>query len=326
MSEKIDTVAPARRTTPASRISALFESKMLGWIALAIALLVPFIIATPYALNVMTTAAIFVLLASGLNIVVGYCGLLDLGYIAFMAVGAYTSGIIAKSFELPLIFTIPAVLVMTILAGLIIGAPTLRLRSDYLAIVTLGLRGDHPDNGQQPHHHRWTVRHLRDTRAAHHRRLRPAESCSVLLRHRADRGGLRAGRRTARQVSAGPRLAIRAGGRGRGGGDGHPHLQGEADGLYLRRDLGRCRRHPVRLSSLGRVAAELHLPPVGAGADGSGTGRNGQHAGSGAWSARDQSPAGTAARLRGLPLPRVRSAARGGHDLPASGLLAGARS
>ncbi len=138
MSEKIDTVAPARRTTPASRISALFESKMLGWIALAIALLVPFIIATPYALNVMTTAAIFVLLASGLNIVVGYCGLLDLGYIAFMAVGAYTSGIIAKSFELPLIFTIPAVLVMTILAGLIIGAPTLRLRSDYLAIVTLG--------------------------------------------------------------------------------------------------------------------------------------------------------------------------------------------
>ena len=78
---------------------------MLGWIALAIALLVPFVIATPYALNVMTTAAIFVLLASGLNIVVGYCGLLDLGYIAFMAVGAYTSGIIAKAFELPLIFT-----------------------------------------------------------------------------------------------------------------------------------------------------------------------------------------------------------------------------
>jgi branched-chain amino acid transport system permease protein len=131
MTENVDTtLAPKRIGAPSSRISRLFESRLLGWVALAVALLVPFIIATPYALNIMTTAAIFVLLASGLNIVVGYCGLLDLGYIAFMAVGAYTSGIVAKAFELPLIFTIPAVL--------IIGAPTLRLRSDYLAIVTLG--------------------------------------------------------------------------------------------------------------------------------------------------------------------------------------------
>lgn len=139
MSENIDTtLAPHRVGPPVSKLSRLFESKQLGWVALAIALLAPFVTATPYALNVMTTAAIFVMLASGLNIVVGYCGLLDLGYIAFMAVGAYTAGIVSKSFELPLIFTIPAVLVMTILAGLIIGAPTLRLRSDYLAIVTLG--------------------------------------------------------------------------------------------------------------------------------------------------------------------------------------------
>lgn len=139
MSENVDTtLAPRRIGPPRSRLSRLFESRLLGWFALAGALLAPFVTATPYALNVMTTAAIFVLLASGLNIVVGYCGLLDLGYIAFMAVGAYTAGIISKSFDLPLIFTIPAVLVMTVLAGLIIGAPTLRLRSDYLAIVTLG--------------------------------------------------------------------------------------------------------------------------------------------------------------------------------------------
>ena len=139
MSENVDsTQAPRKIGPPLSRISRLFESKQLGWVALGGALLAPFVTATPYSLNVMTTAAIFVLLASGLNIVVGYCGLLDLGYIAFMAVGAYTAGILSKSFDLPLIFTIPAVLVMTILAGLIIGAPTLRLRSDYLAIVTLG--------------------------------------------------------------------------------------------------------------------------------------------------------------------------------------------
>lgn len=139
MSENVDTTqAPLKIGPPRSRVSRLLESRQMGWIALAAALLAPFVTASPYAINVMTTAAIFVMLASGLNIVVGYCGLLDLGYIAFMAVGAYTSGIVAKSFDLPLLFTIPAVLVMTILAGLIIGAPTLRLRSDYLAIVTLG--------------------------------------------------------------------------------------------------------------------------------------------------------------------------------------------
>ncbi|MDQ6754529.1 MAG: branched-chain amino acid ABC transporter permease [Actinomycetota bacterium] len=139
MSENTDTtMAPRLIGKPQSKISAIFASRQLGWAGLAIALLFPFIIASNYAMSIMTTAVIFVLLASGLNIVVGYCGLLDLGYIAFMAVGAYTAGIVAKSFELPLLFTIPAVVVMTVLAGLIIGAPTLRLRSDYLAIVTLG--------------------------------------------------------------------------------------------------------------------------------------------------------------------------------------------
>lgn len=139
MSENVDTSrAPRRIGKPASRFSRLFESKQLGWGAFVVAVVFPFILATPYAMNIGTTAVIFILLASGLNIVVGYCGLLDLGYIAFMAVGAYTSGIVSKAWDLPILFTIPAVLVMCILAGLIIGGPTLRLRSDYLAIVTLG--------------------------------------------------------------------------------------------------------------------------------------------------------------------------------------------
>lgn len=138
-SENVDASrAPRRIGKPASRVSRLFESRQLGWAAFAIAVLFPFVLASNYAMSIGTTAVIFILLASGLNIVVGYCGLLDLGYIAFMAVGAYTSGIISKAWELPILFTIPAVLLMCILAGLIIGAPTLRLRSDYLAIVTLG--------------------------------------------------------------------------------------------------------------------------------------------------------------------------------------------
>jgi branched-chain amino acid transport system permease protein len=105
---------------------------------LAVALLAPFVNATPYVISVLTSAAIFVMLASGLNIVVGFCGLLDLGYVAFFAVGAYTSGVLSTRFGLPLLATVPAVIVITVIAGIVIGAPTLRLRSDYLAIVTLG--------------------------------------------------------------------------------------------------------------------------------------------------------------------------------------------
>ncbi|MGK5553946.1 branched-chain amino acid ABC transporter permease [Actinomadura kijaniata] len=121
-----------------SALTRLLESRWLGWLGLTLALAAPLVIATPYALNVMTSAAIFVMLAVGLNIVVGYCGLLDLGYAAFFAVGAYTSGVLATRLDVPLLATLPAVLAVTVVAGVVIGAPTLRLRSDYLAIVTLG--------------------------------------------------------------------------------------------------------------------------------------------------------------------------------------------
>lgn len=137
--ESIHTVeAVAKNRGPAAWLAYVFENKYIGLAAFVFALLVPFISASTYSMNIFTTAAIFVVLAAGLNIVVGYCGLLDLGYIAFLAVGAYTAGILSKAFELPVLFTLPAVVVMCVLAGLIIGAPTLRLRSDYLAIVTLG--------------------------------------------------------------------------------------------------------------------------------------------------------------------------------------------
>ncbi|MCW2779106.1 MAG: amino acid/amide transporter rane protein 2, family, partial [Frankiales bacterium] len=88
--------------------------------------------------------AIYVLLALGLNIVVGLAGLLDLGYIAFFAIGAYTSAYFTGSlpvkppFELNAFFVIPIAILVSMLAGVILGGPTLRLRGDYLAIVTLG--------------------------------------------------------------------------------------------------------------------------------------------------------------------------------------------
>ncbi|MGH3266270.1 MAG: branched-chain amino acid ABC transporter permease, partial [Trebonia sp.] len=81
MSENVDaSTAPRRIGKPASRVCRMFESKHMGWAALAVAVLFPFVIASNYALSIGTTAIIFVLLASGLNMVVGYCGLLDLGY------------------------------------------------------------------------------------------------------------------------------------------------------------------------------------------------------------------------------------------------------
>lgn len=114
------------------------NSRWLGLVGFLIGVAAPLIIATPYAMNVMTAAIIFVMLAVGLNIVVGQCGMLDLGYAAFFAVGAYTSGVVSTRLDWPLIATIPAVIGATVLAGIVIGGPTLRLRSDYLAIVTLG--------------------------------------------------------------------------------------------------------------------------------------------------------------------------------------------
>jgi ABC-type branched-subunit amino acid transport system permease subunit len=86
-------------------------------------------------------AGVFVLLAVGLNIVVGLAGLLDLGYAAFFAIGAYTYAYGASNFSglnVPFWIMLPIGALVAALFGLLLGAPTLRLRGDYLAIVTLG--------------------------------------------------------------------------------------------------------------------------------------------------------------------------------------------
>ncbi|MBA3777516.1 MAG: ABC transporter ATP-binding protein, partial [Betaproteobacteria bacterium] len=84
---------------------------------------------------------LFVLLALGLNIVVGFAGLLDLGYIAFYAVGAYVYALLASphfNLHLPFWVILPIAAAVACFFGVILGAPTLKLRGDYLAIVTLG--------------------------------------------------------------------------------------------------------------------------------------------------------------------------------------------
>jgi len=91
-----------------------------------------------YMLNVLCNAMFYMLLALGLNVIVGYCGLCDLGYAAKFAVGAYATGILVNAYGWNFWITLPVSIAVSIIAAVIIGAPTLKLRSDYLAIVTLG--------------------------------------------------------------------------------------------------------------------------------------------------------------------------------------------
>ena len=91
-----------------------------------------------YQVNIMTTALMYVVLGLGLNIVVGFAGLLDLGYVAFYAVGAYTYGLLHLHFGLGFWTALPIGGLLGALFGVLLGFPVLRLRGDYLAIVTLG--------------------------------------------------------------------------------------------------------------------------------------------------------------------------------------------
>ncbi len=98
----------------------------------------------PFVSEVLDLVGIFLLMGLGLNIVVGFAGLLDLGYVAFFAVGAYTTAILTSpasprwSPEMSFWAALPFVILAAALAGIIVGTPVLRMRGDYLAIVTLG--------------------------------------------------------------------------------------------------------------------------------------------------------------------------------------------
>ncbi len=91
-----------------------------------------------YVLGVAISVLVYVCLGLGLNVVVGLCGLLDLGYIAFYGVGAYVYALLSLHFGLSFWLCLPLSMLFAMTAGCIIGYPTLRMRGDYLAIVTLG--------------------------------------------------------------------------------------------------------------------------------------------------------------------------------------------
>ncbi len=96
-----------------------------------------------YPSEILTTVGIYVIMGLGLNIVVGFAGLLDLGYVAFFAIGAYTVGILTTTGKLATVgwnfwMALPVAIFLATMAGVILGIPVLKMRGDYLAIVTLG--------------------------------------------------------------------------------------------------------------------------------------------------------------------------------------------
>jgi len=119
----------------------IIEARRFKWPALAalvvFTLLFPFIFST-YQTNIMITALIYVMLGLGLNIVVGVAGLLDLGYVAFYAVGAYAYALLNHHYSLGFYTVLPLGALLALIFGVLLGFPVLRLRGDYLAIVTLG--------------------------------------------------------------------------------------------------------------------------------------------------------------------------------------------
>ena len=133
------------------------QKKIIIFLLTAVGLLVLPLILQGFGnawVRIADMALLYVLLALGLNIVVGYAGLLDLGYVAFFAIGAYMYGLLASphlfetfpaiaamfpdGIHTPLWIVIPAAAALAGVFGVLLGAPTLRLRGDYLAIVTLG--------------------------------------------------------------------------------------------------------------------------------------------------------------------------------------------
>lgn len=111
----------------------------LGLILLAILLpWIPMGGSTNYVIRILTTAVLYMILALGLNIVPGFTGLLDLGYVGFYGIGAYTSGLLAIHYDMSLWLILPLAALNGALWGTLLGAPTLRLTGDYFAIVTFG--------------------------------------------------------------------------------------------------------------------------------------------------------------------------------------------
>ncbi|MGI6005660.1 MAG: branched-chain amino acid ABC transporter permease [Christensenellales bacterium] len=106
--------------------------------ACALYILLPMVVANTYVLHIVIVVGIYCILALSLNLVVGFAGQLSFGHIAFYGVGAYTGALLMLRLGVSFWLALPISALFSALAGFLLGLPTLRLRGDYLAIVTLG--------------------------------------------------------------------------------------------------------------------------------------------------------------------------------------------
>jgi branched-chain amino acid transport system permease protein len=150
-------LTPIEPTTSLTETRTSGKTYAIGMLLAVLIILAPFLIGAAggnYWVRVLDFAMLYVMLALGLNVVVGFAGLLDLGYIAFYAVGAYTGALLSSphlttnfawiaalapdGLHVPFYLIVPIAMAVAAVFGILLGAPTLRLRGDYLAIVTLG--------------------------------------------------------------------------------------------------------------------------------------------------------------------------------------------
>jgi branched-chain amino acid transport system permease protein len=114
-------------------------TKRLALAAFVLALAASPFTLSKYAIDVLNTIGIYALLALSLNLILGEAGLYDMGHAAFFAVGAYTSAILSTRFEVPVLLTLPVAAVAAAAFAALVAGPVVRLRGDYLLIVTVGL-------------------------------------------------------------------------------------------------------------------------------------------------------------------------------------------
>jgi len=123
------------------RITDRVSRKQASGLLLPLVLILPWIPmgdSGNYIIRVLTTAMLYMILALGLNIVPGFNGLLDLGFVGFYGIGAYTAGLLTVHYNLSFWIIVPLAALNGALWGILLGAPTLRLTGDYFAIVTFG--------------------------------------------------------------------------------------------------------------------------------------------------------------------------------------------
>ena len=231
----------------------------------AVALLAPLLAPNDYIMGVIARICLYALLALGLNIVVGFAGLLDIGYVAFFGIGSYVYAFLASphfGIHLPFLVALPIVVATTAVSGVIIGAPTLRVRGDYLAMVTLGfgeivylllVNLDRPINitggpsgiigvdspslaGLMP-----------ESNAEYYFLFLAFLALAVLISMRLRDSRSRLG------LAGDPR------GRGRRAGDGHQRVRRQAAGVRDRRLVRRGRRLPARVLAALGVPGQLHV-------------------------------------------------------------------